>query len=234
MLFSSSYILQKIIMIPIVLIALTFHELAHGWVSSKLGDPTPGLTGRLTINPLAHLDPVGAILMVLTGFGWAKPVQISPRYYKNPKYGMAITAAAGPLSNLAMAFIAMILYTIVVIIGCKTGQFYYENAAVYYMTGARPDVLFRIMDFISIFVNVNLCFMVFNIIPIPPLDGSRVLGLFLSNSAYFKLQQYERYSFILIIVLSLSGVFSRFIGTGVGFFMNMLIKLSMMIVGLVV
>ena len=231
--FSSSYILQKIIMIPIVLIALTFHELAHGLVSAKLGDPTPRLTGRLTINPLAHLDPIGAILMVLTGFGWAKPVQINPRYYKNPKYGMAITAAAGPLSNLAMAFIAMLIYTAVVIIGCKTGQFHYENAAVYYMDGARPDVLFRIMNFISIFVNVNLCFMVFNIIPIPPLDGSRILGLFLSNEAYFKLQQYERYSFMLIILLSVSGVFSRFIGTGVGFFMELLMRFSMIIVGMV-
>lgn len=228
-----SYLVQKIIMIPIVLIALTFHEFSHGWVSSKLGDPTPRATGRLTLNPLAHLDPVGALLMVLTGFGWAKPVQIDPRYYKKPKQGMAITAAAGPLSNLVMAFIAMLVYTAVAIIGCKTGQFYYENAGLYYVTGSRPDILFSIMNFILLFANINLCFMVFNIIPIPPLDGSRVLGLFLSNSAYFKLQQYERYSFILIIVLSLSGVFSRFIGAGVGFFMQLLARLSMSIVGLV-
>ena len=230
---SSSYILQKIIMIPIVLVALTFHELSHGLVSAKLGDPTPRMTGRLTINPLAHLDPIGALLMVLTGFGWAKPVQINPRYYKNPKRGMAITAAAGPLSNLAMAFIAMLIYTVIVIIGCKTGQFYYENASVYYMADARPDVLVQIMNILSLFANVNLCFMVFNIIPIPPLDGSRILGLFLSDEAYFKLQQYERYSFMLIIILSFGGVFSRFIGTGVGFFMTLLTRLSMMMVGVV-
>ncbi|MCH5211981.1 MAG: site-2 protease family protein [Oscillospiraceae bacterium] len=226
--------MQKIIMIPIVLIALTFHELSHGFISSKLGDPTPRLTGRLTINPLAHLDPIGAVLMVLTGFGWAKPVQINPRYYKNPKRGMAITAAAGPLSNLLMAFIAMLIYTAVIIIGCKTGQFQYKDSSVSYFINSQPDMLLRIMSFISLFASVNLCFMVFNLIPIPPLDGSRVLGLFLSNSAYFKLQQYERYSFILIIVLSLSGVFSRFIGTGVGFFMELLTRMSMAIVGLVV
>lgn len=220
MLFSSAYIIQKIIMIPIVLLALTFHELSHGVVSAKLGDPTPRLTGRLTLNPLAHLDPVGAVLMVLTGFGWAKPVQINPRYYKNPKRGMAITAAAGPLSNLFMAIIAMLIYTVIAIIGLKTGRF--------------AAILYSIMSFMVLFANVNLCFMVFNIIPIPPLDGSRVLGLFLSNSAYFKLQQYERYSFILIIVLSLSGFFSRFIGTGVGFFMTLLMKLSVTIVGLFV
>ncbi len=201
------YLMDKIIMIPIVLIALTFHEFSHGWVSSRLGDPTPRMTGRLTLNPMAHLDPMGALLMVLTGFGWAKPVQINARYYKNPKWGMAITAAAGPVSNLVLAFAGMLIYTVIFIITLKTGIISYaflNNAA---------NILVR-------FASVNLCFMVFNLIPIPPLDGSRILGLFLSNSAYFKLQRFEQYSFMVIIVLSLLNVFDVVIGTGVNVVMN--------------
>ena len=196
-----SYLANRLLMVPIVLIALTFHEFSHGWVSSKLGDPTPRMTGRLTLNPLAHLDPVGALLMVITGFGWARPVQINPGYYKNPKRGMAITAAAGPLSNLVLAFAVMLIYTLILILNYRWGLF-----------GSSIDT---ISSFVIMFVRGNLCFMVFNVIPIPPLDGSRVLGVFLSDRAYFKLQQFERYSFILIIVLSLLGVFDRIIGTGV-------------------
>lgn len=215
-----SYIASKILMIPIVLIALTFHEFSHGFISTKLGDPTPRITGRLSLNPMAHLDPMGALLMVLTGFGWARPVQIDARYYKNPKWGMAITAAAGPLSNLLLAFLAMIIYTMIFILNIKVGLF--------------SGSIDTISGFVLMFVQVNLCFMVFNLIPIPPLDGSRILGLFLSSRSYFKLQQLERYSFMIIVVLSLTGVFDRIIGTGVGVVLSALINLCNMIVQLVV
>ncbi len=211
-----AYIIDKIIMIPMVLIALMFHELAHGWVSIKLGDPTPRMQGRMTLNPLAHLDPVGTLLMILTGFGWAKPVQINPRYYKDPKKGMALTALAGPLTNFLLAVIAMLLYGIIFVIMVKTGLF--VNSI-----NAMARLLMQ-------FVTLNLCFMVFNFIPIPPLDGSRILGIFLSNSAYFKLQQYERYSFIAIILLSATGAFDRIIGTGVySVFNHLLIWLNKLV-----
>ncbi len=215
-----SYFVQRLLMIPIVLIALTFHEFCHGFVSSKLGDPTPRYTGRLTLNPLAHLDPIGTILMILTGFGWAKPVQINPGYYKNPKWGMAITALAGPISNFVLALAAMLVYTVIFIINYKTGLF--------------SGSIYNISYFVLLFAQVNLCFMVFNLIPIPPLDGSRVLGVFLSTSAYFKLQRFERYSMILIIVLSLLGVFSRVIGTGVDLVLNGIIDLCNAIVQAVI
>lgn len=214
------YIVNKLIMIPIVLIALTFHEFCHGWVSTKLGDNTPRFTGRLTLNPLAHLDPVGALLMILTGFGWAKPVQINPAYYKNPKNGMALTAAAGPLSNLFLAFLAMLVFTGITILNYKLGWF--------------GGSIYAISSFVLRFVSVNLCFMVFNLIPIPPLDGSRILGIFLSNRAYFKLQQYERYSMIAIILLSLSGAFERVIGAGVNIVLTGLINICTIIANLVV
>lgn len=215
-----SYIVQRLIMIPIVLIALTFHEFCHGLVSSKLGDPTPRLTGRLTLNPLAHLDPIGTLLMIFTGFGWAKPVQINPGYHKKPKWGMALTALAGPISNFVLAFAAMLVYTIIHIINLKTGVF--------------AGAMYQISYFVLLFAQVNLCFMVFNLIPIPPLDGSRVLGLFLSTSAYFKLQRFERYSMILIIVLSFLNVFSVVIGTGVNFVLDGIINVCNLIVQAVI
>ena len=105
-----------LISVPVTLIALTIHECAHGWVSSRLGDPTPRIQGRMTLNPLAHLDIMGTILMILTGFGWAKPVQVNPMYYKDRKKGMALVALAGPLSNLFMAFLAVILQGVVLLL----------------------------------------------------------------------------------------------------------------------
>lgn len=196
-------LLEIIKFVPMVLIALTFHEFAHGWVSKKLGDPTPEMTGRMTLNPLAHLDPVGTLLMLFTGFGWAKPVQINPRYYKDPKKGMALTALAGPVSNFLLAVIAMLIYGVCFVL--------YEKTV---LTVATLNTIAKLT---MRFVVLNLSFMIFNFIPIPPLDGSRVLGVFLSNEAYFKLQQYERYSFMLIILLSVTNVFNKIIGTGVTF-----------------
>lgn len=185
----------------ITLIALTGHELGHAWVSTKLGDPTPRMEGRLTINPLAHLDIVGTILMILTGFGWAKPVGINPAYYKDRKKGTALTAAAGPLSNLIMSFAVLLLYYIYAVIAIKTG----------FAIGS----IALISSLVSTFVVRNLCFMVFNLIPIPPLDGSKVLGIFLPDRYYYTMLRYERYCMILIMVLSLMGVFGNVIGTGV-------------------
>lgn len=212
-------ILGTIISVVCRLLAITGHEVAHGFVSYKLGDPTPKREGRLSFNPMAHLDPMGTLLMLLTGFGWAKPVAVDPRYYRDSKKGMALVALAGPLSNLIMAFIGLLLYTIAFVINAKTGAF---------------EMLTNFLRTFSIyFAQTNLCFMVFNLIPIPPLDGSRILGMFLSNSTYYKLLQYERYSMIIIMVLSLTGVFSSIIGAGVGFVFNRLVDFMNMLVRLV-
>lgn len=192
--------LWSVLIIPMRLLAISFHEFAHSWASSKLGDPTPRIHGRLTINPLAHLDLMGTILMLLTGFGWAKPVEINPMYYKDRKKGTALVAAAGPLSNFILAFFGVLLQIILTLIFGRLGM---QRTASFFYT------LF------SYFVQINLCFMVFNLIPIPPLDGSRIITMFVSDKTYYTLQQYERYSMLLIMLLSLSGVFSGVIGTGV-------------------
>lgn len=205
-------LMSIIINVPITLIALTGHEFAHGWVSSKLGDPTPERDGRLTLNPLAHLDVVGTILMILTGFGWAKPVMVDPRYYKDRKKGMALTAIAGPLANLIMAFIAMLIYAVLYYAVLKTG------------ITAGMLVTFLSQFMIALAVR-NLCFMIFNIIPIPPLDGSKVMGMFLPDRTYYTMLQYERYCMLLIMVLSLSGAFNKIIGTGVSAVMGGILRL---------
>lgn len=196
-----SNIISFLILLPIRLIAIIGHELGHAWVSDKLGDPTPRNTGRLTVNPLAHLDLYGTILMLLTGFGWAKPVMINPMYYRDRKKGTALVSLAGPLMNFLMALAGMIIWAVAIVLNEKTA------------IGAG---LFNVIGSIAhTFVYTNLCFMVFNLIPIPPLDGSKVLGLVLPDRTYYKMLQYERYSMILIMVLSLTGAFGGIIGTGV-------------------
>ncbi len=203
--------LSILVNIPITLIALTGHEFAHGWVSSKLGDPTPERDGRLTLNPLAHLDLVGTLLMILTGFGWAKPVMVDPRYYKDQKKGMALTAAAGPLANLIMAFAAMLIYAVIFAL-CTAAGF-------------QTKALDLLGSFAYMLAVRNLCFMVFNLIPIPPLDGSKALGILLPDRAYYTMLKYEKYSMLLIMILSLTGVFSGIIGTGVNVLMSGILKL---------
>lgn len=211
---------ELLISVPVTLIALTVHECAHGWVSTKLGDPTPRIQGRMTLNPLAHLDLMGTLLMILTGFGWAKPVQVNPMYYKDRKKGMALVALAGPLSNFLMAFIAVILMGVLVLL-----QYY---------AGLPAGVASAVEYFLWFFVYRNLCFMVFNLIPLPPLDGAKVLGMFLSNRAYYTMLQYERYFMIVLMVLSLVGAFSAVIGTGVNIVANWMVRAVNAVLGLLI
>ena len=202
-----------IIVVPTVLIALIGHEMAHAWVSVKLGDPTPKIDGRLSLNPLRHLDPIGTILMIITGFGWARPVTVNPMYYKDRKKGMALVALAGPAANLIMAAIGMI-------IGMFLVKIFAKSAVATSIIGS----------YTSTFVSLNLGLLVFNLIPLPPLDGSKILGMFLPNRAYYTMLQYERYSMILLMFLSLSGFFDRIIGTGVGIFWEAIWNLANAIV----
>ena len=167
----------------VVLCILPLHEFAHGWVAYKLGDPTAKNAGRLTLNPLVSLDRTGAIALILFGFGWAKPVPVDPRYFKNPKRGMAATALAGPVSNLLAALI---------------GAFLVMGMAFVEINGVTAFV-FNVLYY---YVVVNISLAVFNLVPIPPLDGSRILGMFLSDralAAFYRNQQ--ALTFILMILL---------------------------------
>lgn len=209
-----------LINVPIALIAITGHELAHAWVSTRLGDPTPRYEGRLTLNPLAHLDPIGTLLMIFTGFGWAKPVGVNPMYYKDRKKGMALVALAGPMSNFLMAFIGILLAVILMVLGEKLGW--------------SASVISTIFSIADLFCFRNLCLMVFNLIPIPPLDGSKILGMILPNRTYYNILQYERYAIYLIMFLSLTGTFNTIIGSGVNVFYSAIIRAVSSLVSLIV
>ena len=193
-------ILELLICVPTVLIALTFHECAHGFVAYKLGDPTAKAMGRLSLNPIKHLDPIGAICMLLCGFGWARPVPIDPRYFKYRKLGMAISALAGPLSNLLLAFFGCLLYSFSW--NLLSGHSFHTNF-IYYLALAW-------LTFIENFAWLNIALAIFNLIPLPPLDGSRIFSVFLPEKQYFGLMRYESYIAIGFFIILL--VDSRFLG----------------------
>ncbi|ARP50265.1 MULTISPECIES: site-2 protease family protein [Caproicibacterium] len=182
--------------ILIIIFILPFHEYAHGWAAKKLGDPTAENAGRLTFNPLASLDPFGALFLILFGFGWAKPVPIDPRYFKNPKKDMALTAVAGPLANLLASLASGILFNVVLLVGggSVTYGLYPENSIVQFF-----------LLFFGACTTINISLAVFNLLPIPPLDGSRILGMFLSDRAMMAYYRYEKYIMFGIFALLLIG-----------------------------
>ena len=177
--FSKEYLVGLLLQAVVVLLTLTLHEFAHGLVAYKLGDNTAKLSGRLTLNPLKHIDPYGAICMLFFRIGWARPVPINPRNFKNPKSGFALTALAGPLTNLVLGFSAA---PFLLLIG---NVHFTEKTFLYYL-------LVTLYQFLYLFHYTNIGFAVFNLLPIPPFDGSRILNVVLPPRAYFKIMHYER------------------------------------------
>ena len=173
----------------VVFCCMPVHEVAHGWVAYKLGDTTAKYQGRLTLNPIAHLNPIGTLMIFLFGIGYANPVPINPNRFKNPKKGMVLTALAGPVSNIIMAFISVFIYYAIDFALLKTGSSVAMQAIAWFF-------------YFSASVNVTLA--VFNLFPIPPLDGSKVLTAVLPEDKYFAYMKYERYIMIgLMLVLFL-------------------------------
>lgn len=169
--------------IPAALIAIVCHELSHGLFSYLLGDPTPKEQGRLSLNPAKHLDLFGTLCLIFFGFGWAKPVRVDPRYYKNPKWGMALVALGGPLANFLIALISGLIVTLI--------QNYAPYTEIY-------NILFNFFLYLMI---INIGLGTFNLIPIPPLDGSKIIGAILPDSAYVQYMKYQKYGMFFIIGL---------------------------------
>ena len=185
----------------VVLLVLPVHEFAHGLAATKLGDPTPGYQGRMSLNPMRHIDYLGSLLIFLIGFGWAKPVQVDARYFKNPKGGMAITALAGPLSNIIVAFISSFLYSAL--------RFVYVLTLPYGFWLSVINFFALVFYYITI---INISLAVFNLVPIPPLDGSKILAVLLPDRIYYQLMRYERYFMIVLMALLFYGSsFSSFL-----------------------
>lgn len=176
---------ELIYLIPAILIAVSLHEFAHGYVSYKLGDPTPKATGRLSLNPLAHLDPMGTICLLFFHFGWAKPVQVNPYYYKDKKRGMALVGLAGPMMNFLIALICAFAIEVILKV---TG-------------GYGGDVIVFIFKLFNYTYIINIGLGVFNLIPFPPLDGAKIIGALLPEEKYFKFMKYERYGQLIIFAL---------------------------------
>jgi len=183
---------------PIILFSLVVHEFAHGMVSYHLGDPTPKLQGRLTLNPLAHLDPFGTLMIFMSmlrgfGFGWAKPVPVDPRYYKNPPQGLMLVALAGPVANITLACVFGLPLRLL-----KMGL---------WPLALGGELAFLLFQFFStgMFLNLGLAF--FNLLPVPPLDGSRLVRYFLRGEAFLFYTRVERYGFLFLFVLL--SVFNR-------------------------
>lgn len=179
------FFIQLLVKAYVLLCVLPVHEFAHAYAAVKLGDDTPRLQGRLSLNPARHLDLWGSLLILFTGFGYARPVSINIRNFKNRKRDFAITAAAGPISNLIMALLYFLLSNL---FSC--------------FKFAPLGILVSFFQYVGI-INVNLA--VFNLLPIPPLDGSRLITVFVPDRYYYKLLQYERYIIIVIFLLLLTG-----------------------------
>ena len=197
-----TYLIHLLLSLPIILFALSLHETAHGYVASRLGDPTAKSLGRLTLNPIKHLDPIGFLCMLLFGFGWARPVPINSRYFKKPRRDMALTSLAGPASNLLAAICFSVLYGVALlganVIAIKVG---FPNETVYQLTE-------HFLIFLYYGVSLNVTLAVFNLLPIPPLDGSRILSAFLPARIAYKYLKYERIISIALMLLLLFGVLS--------------------------
>lgn len=186
-----SYLLNIALSVLPALICITLHECAHGWAAYRLGDDTAKRMGRLTLDPLKHIDIIGLAMMVLFRFGWAKPVPVDMRKFKNPKRDMAVTAAAGPLMNVILCLAALFLY------GLTAPGAFYRGGALYYLN-----------EGLYLTAYLSLALALFNIIPIPPLDGSKVLYSFISDRAYMQLMRYERYGMIALLALIVLSDFS--------------------------
>ena len=182
-----------LLMVPGLLLAVTVHEVAHGWVADRLGDPTARLAGRLTLNPLPHIDPLGALAFVLAGFGWARPVPVNARNLRRPVRDMALVAIAGPLSNFVTAFVGLVLLVI-------TSRHL-----------ADPFVARPVAGMLQFVYTFNLGLGIFNLIPLPPLDGGHFLPYFFPRRSWPLLARLEQYGPLILLLLVFSGATRYFL-----------------------
>ncbi len=208
-----STVAELILVIPVLLLSLSIHEYSHGKMADLLGDPTPRATGRLTLNPLAHLDLMGTLVLLMTRrFGWAKPVQVNPRYFSNPRRDMMYVGMAGPASNFVQATIFALVFRIFQVPSVAN--------ALYNFGGFQ--LMMVVSNFFFLAIIVNLALGVFNLIPVPPLDGSRILVGILPRQYEPFFRQLEGWGMFIILFLALTGILGRVILPFVNIFARLL------------
>ena len=209
--------MDYIYIIPAALIAIMFHELAHGLVSYWLGDPTPKRQGRLSLNPIKHLDPIGLLCLIFFHVGWAKPVVVNPEYYNKKRLGMALVSLAGPLANFLVSILSFVIMFFIL----------------KYMD-LSSNIMGMFLNFLTYSAIINIGLGVFNLIPIPPLDGSKILGSFLKGEVYEQYMKYQQYGFIILSVLlvlsSLAGGGTSFISNIVEIIFNFFFKVTISLI----
>lgn len=198
----SFHFIEILYTIPPILIALTFHEFSHGFMAYQLGDPTAKEQGRLTLNPLKHIDPIGFIMLMIFKFGWAKPVPYNPYYFSNRKKGTFLVALAGPLSNLFMAFLSIMIFLI----------FQPTNRMIF--------------DFFHLLFLYNIIFFVFNLIPVPPLDGSKIIASILPKKQEALFWKYQRYGYFILFILIVTDLLNKILLPIINFVIEKLIFLA--------
>ena len=189
------WLINLLLSLPSILIALSVHECAHAWAAYKLGDPTAKNFGRMTINPLKHLDPLGVLCMIIAGFGWARPVPVTSRNLQKPRRDMVLISLAGPASNIVLAFFGLLVLRIMeALVLPALSPTSLSNFGI--------SAIVMLLEFLVLFCSLNAGLAIFNLLPIPPLDGSHLLALILPSRIYFKYVRYERYiSFVLVLLL---------------------------------
>ena len=186
------------------LLCITLHEISHGLAACALGDDTAKIHGRLSLNPVKHLDPMGLLMMLVFRVGWAKPVPVNMYKFKNPKVGMAVTALAGPVSNVVISVVFLFLFGVLYIPLCDS------SVGLYFL------------EMIKLTAYMSIGLSLFNLLPVPPLDGSKVLFSCLSDENYYKLMRYEKYGSIIMIVLVVSGVLGKPLSSAIAYVYNAL------------
>lgn len=192
-------IVYIILSLPWILLALSFHEFCHAWISFRLGDPTPEAEGRLSLNPLVHIDLLGMVALIFFRFGWAKPVRINVKYYKNPMKGMLLVSLAGPGGNFILALLFALLIRMAQPLGLTS---------LFNRTVLIQSQLINFNMFLQIGLLINLSLGFFNLIPVPPLDGSKVMRYFLRGRAGYFYDRFEQFGFFILILLLVVGVFN--------------------------
>ena len=206
--FSKEGLITFLYTLPALVLSLSIHEYAHAWVAYKLGAISQKIRGRLTLNPLAHIDPIGFIAIMLIGVGWGKPVQVDDRNFKDSRKGMMLTALAGPASNLLLAILVTIILKLLMVFGVLN-------------TMVNSNVGGIILNMLLYVIQFNIVFGIFNLIPLPPLDGSKVLAYFLPQRARGFMYTLERYSFFIILIIYFTNLTSYIITPGY----NLILKL---------